>query len=430
MKLKRLPDDFRVEELADFAPGGSGDFALYRLVKRGIGSLEAIDAVCRRWKIARQRLACCGLKDRHAQTSQFVSIQRGPRRGLRQTNLELDYLGQIDRAVVPGDIRGNRFQIVVRSLTDRDVAAACAALDHVVRDGLPNYFDDQRFGSVGESGEFIGQAWIRGDWQRTLWLALAEPNPLDRSRDRDEKRVLREHWGDWAACKAKLFSKKGTGVFCRNGPEGAVHKRLPSPFSQRCQVVAHLAERADDFRGALTRIGADERSLYLAAFQSHLWNRLLAAYIERLVPASQLASVRLKLGDVPFFTALDATQRAALVGMELPLPSARMHLEDGPVKEFVDRTLAELGLAMREIRVKYPRDSFFSKGWRPAVFRVAALAYQAGADELYADRAKLSVQFDLPRGSYATILIKRVTIAAGRDDGPATADSDAPHENE
>ena len=32
------------------------------------------------------------------------------------------------------------------------------------------YFDDQRFGSVGESGEFIGRAWCLGNYERALWL--------------------------------------------------------------------------------------------------------------------------------------------------------------------------------------------------------------------------------------------------------------------
>jgi tRNA pseudouridine13 synthase len=34
---------------------------------------------------------------------------------------------------------------------------------------------------------------------------------------------------------------------------------------------------------------------------------------------------------------------------------------------------------------------------------------QASADELYAGRQKLCLAFDLPRGAYATILVKRVT---------------------
>ena len=41
MKQKSLPEDFRVEELTDFAPT-EGPYAFYRLTKRGLGTPEAI----------------------------------------------------------------------------------------------------------------------------------------------------------------------------------------------------------------------------------------------------------------------------------------------------------------------------------------------------------------------------------------------------
>jgi tRNA pseudouridine13 synthase len=64
---------------------------------------------------------------------------------------------------------------------------------------------------------------------------------------------------------------------------------------------------------------------------------------------------------------------------------------------------------LREIRIRYPRDSFFSKGWRRAVFHVRHLTYEVEPDELYPPKKKIILQFDLPRGSYATILVKRIT---------------------
>jgi tRNA pseudouridine13 synthase len=54
--------------------------------------------------------------------------------------------------------------------------------------------------------------------------------------------------------------------------------------------------------------------------------------------------------------------------------------------------------------VKYPRDSFFSKGERQATIRIREVSQTAGLDELYPRRHKLHLAFDLPRGSYATIL--------------------------
>jgi hypothetical protein len=49
MKVKQRPEDFFVEELTDVAPADRGDFALYRLDKRGWSTPDAMAAVRRRW---------------------------------------------------------------------------------------------------------------------------------------------------------------------------------------------------------------------------------------------------------------------------------------------------------------------------------------------------------------------------------------------
>src|SRR5262245_30008066 len=108
--------------------------------------------IVERWKIERRRISYGGLKDRHALTRQFITIERGPRQALKQSSFELNYLGQAPRPFGPKDIRANRFKIVMRDLAPQGVNHARTALDEVARDGLPNYFDDQRFGSLGESG--------------------------------------------------------------------------------------------------------------------------------------------------------------------------------------------------------------------------------------------------------------------------------------
>ena len=48
MKLKRLPEDFQVEELTDVAPTEDGPYAFYRLEKEGWTSPDALDTVRRR----------------------------------------------------------------------------------------------------------------------------------------------------------------------------------------------------------------------------------------------------------------------------------------------------------------------------------------------------------------------------------------------
>src|SRR4051812_45860714 len=106
MKLKRLPEDFQVAEEISLRPDG-GPFALYRLTKQSLSTLEAIDAIARRWKLPRQKIAFAGLKDKHALTSQYMTILAGPRRGWSESNLSVEYIGQVTRAIHASAILSN-----------------------------------------------------------------------------------------------------------------------------------------------------------------------------------------------------------------------------------------------------------------------------------------------------------------------------------
>ncbi len=225
MKVKCRPEDFRVEELAEPRLDG-GPFSLYRLEKQSIGTPEAIDAICRAWRLRREAVGIGGLKDRHAVTTQFVSIEAGPRRPLAQKSFSLIYLGQTSREFTSKDILANRFEIVLRDLAASEAEAVVRELPSAIADGVPNYFDDQRFGSVGESGDFIARPWCLGDYERTLWLAIAEANEHDPGDVRDEKRVLRDGWGDWQKCRRQAVRPLTRAIFER------------------------LCQRPDDFRGA------------------------------------------------------------------------------------------------------------------------------------------------------------------------------------
>lgn len=383
MKIKSLPDDFQVEEQSARVAQG-GPYALYRLTKHNLGTPEAIDAVCRRWNLHRQAISVGGLKDRHATTVQWLTIDHGPRRDLAQTNFRLDYQGQTDRPFDSKDIAANAFSIVLRDMALQDTVTLEQSLAELTQSGVPNYFDQQRFGSVGESGDFVARPWCLGDYERAVWLAVAEANPHDRPRQRTEKATLRDHWGDWATCRTAVREPPGR------------------------DVVAHLAARPDDFRGAITRVPAELRSLYLAAFQSELWNRMLTVWLRGHCRPDQLANVPGLSEPLPAPVRLEAEQFAQLRTMQLPLPTARTHLEPGPIESLARMVLEPLGLEWRQLRVKYPRDSFFSKGDRSALFFPEGMEHRVEADEVYPGRRKVTLRFRLPRGCYATMILKRI----------------------
>src|SRR5436190_22514132 len=95
MHIKQKPEDFRVEEISAIKPIDAGDFTVYRLEKRGWTTHDALDIIRRRWKLDARRLSYGGLKDRHAETVQYLTIHHGPERKLTHTNLQLTYLGRV-----------------------------------------------------------------------------------------------------------------------------------------------------------------------------------------------------------------------------------------------------------------------------------------------------------------------------------------------
>src|SRR5580704_10804395 len=94
MKVKQRPEDFQVEELTSATAGEQGEFAFYRLDKTGWTTPDALSAIRRRWQIDHRRLSYGGLKDRHAVTSQYLTIFRGPKRNLSHERITVTYLGQ------------------------------------------------------------------------------------------------------------------------------------------------------------------------------------------------------------------------------------------------------------------------------------------------------------------------------------------------
>ncbi len=386
MKIKQQPNDFQVEELTTVAPS-NGPYALYRLEKRGWSTLDALAAVRRRWRLEPRRLSYGGLKDRHAATVQYLTIFHGPRRNLHHHDIVVQYLGQVAAPYTSRDIRANRFHLILRDLPPDTRPLLSERLALLARQGVPNYFDDQRFGSVvGTGGEFIARLLVQGRFEEALHLALTAPYEYDRAPQKEEKRLVAEHWGDWQRLKDML------------------------PRSHARSLIDYLRLHPSDFRGAVARLRPELRGLYLSAYQSHLWNCMLARWLRAHLRPEQWRPIELRLGIVPFHQNVDAEQLQELAALQLPLPSARLKLEeDDPRAELVRAVLAEEGLELRQMQIKGIREMFFSRGERAALCLPRDLRHEFAPDENHRGRDKLILDFELPRGSYATLLVKAIT---------------------
>jgi len=390
MKVKSRPDDFRVEELPTVKVHAQGRFRFYRLTKRGIGTPEALQHIRRRWNLPESAIAQGGLKDKHAETIQYFSIAAGPGATIDEPGLHVEPIGFLNAPYGPEGFKGNRFTIRLRDLTKDKAEKIRGELDRIVAEGVPNYFDDQRFGSVGTSGEFIIHAWLKDDFEKALKLALAEPYAFDRPNVRREKDLLNTHWGDWPKLKAEL--DKGNTR----------------------SIVSYLCDHPVDFRGAFVRLRRDMRRLYVSAYQSHLFNEILAAWIVKLVPGENVWMSRFKTGPRPIWHGLSPELVETVTRARLTLPCVRnTEPLEGPEGEAVKDVLARSGLEWRTLRIKKMDDVFFSKGDRAAAVRPEVGNCTIQPDDLNEGRRMARLLFELPRGAYATLIIKSLQAAVG-----------------
>ncbi|HXX94757.1 MAG TPA: tRNA pseudouridine(13) synthase TruD, partial [Planctomycetota bacterium] len=187
-------------------------------------------------------------------------------------------------------------------------------------------------------------------------------------------------WGDWEGLRKDL------------------------PPSVERTVADYLSHHPGAFGFAFELLDQNLRILYVAAYQSWLWNRTLADLLRKLPGAFE---VDYQAGRHVFYGELDPSTHDRLAELSIPLMTPTQTYE-GEARESMDRILREEKVEPRMFRLKKLRKTFFGKGMREAIVAPAGLRSSSGSDELNPGRRKLVLSFELPKGSYATLLVKRL----------------------
>ena len=155
--LKQLNEDFVVTELPLQLPSGQGEHVWLDVQKNGANTAYVAQQLAAAAGVQPFDVGYAGLKDRHAVTRQWFSLYlpKGQAPDLTQLqHPEFQVLGQSRhvKKLRPGDLRGNRFRILLREVHG-DRAAIEANLQAIAAQGVPNYFGAQRFGFDGANVE-------------------------------------------------------------------------------------------------------------------------------------------------------------------------------------------------------------------------------------------------------------------------------------
>ncbi|TAL08934.1 MAG: tRNA pseudouridine(13) synthase TruD [Porticoccaceae bacterium] len=150
-RLRALPEDFQVEELlpAEFAFTGTGEHLCLLIRKRGENTRWVARQLAASTGVAEPDVGYCGLKDRHALTTQWFSVPTAAAAApdLGALDAEVLELRRHRTKLRRGEHAANRFLIRLR-----DVEGERTAIEQrlaVIARGVPNYFGAQRFGIDG-----------------------------------------------------------------------------------------------------------------------------------------------------------------------------------------------------------------------------------------------------------------------------------------
>ncbi|MEJ2455961.1 MAG: tRNA pseudouridine(13) synthase TruD [Candidatus Thiodiazotropha sp.] len=148
--MRQSADDFRVDEVLGFEPDGDGEHVLLHLRKRDTNTNWLAGQLARFAGIPSREVSYAGLKDRHAVTSQWFSLRLAGKpepdwSALDSERVELLAVHRHRRKLRRGALRGNRFLILLRGVTG-DPQDLDQRLQRLRREGMPNYFGEQRFG--------------------------------------------------------------------------------------------------------------------------------------------------------------------------------------------------------------------------------------------------------------------------------------------
>ena len=155
-RIKQRSEDFRVRELlCDGVLRPSGEWRVFRVIKRKLTSLEAAARLAELAGVAAGDVSMAGMKDRQGVTVQHMALRGGRDVSWRDERLRIEEVGCTDAPLTSEASSGNSFEIVVRGLDRVEIERMRTNVPLVREQGVVNYFDDQRFGNPRH-----GQGWI------------------------------------------------------------------------------------------------------------------------------------------------------------------------------------------------------------------------------------------------------------------------------
>jgi tRNA pseudouridine13 synthase len=392
-KIKERAEDFLVEELPLYAPCGEGEHLYLYVQKQGTATTDVIRRLAKVCNVRQGDVGYAGLKDKHAITRQHFSVRLpDPSQDaallpqVEYANLKVLWAQRHTNKLRRGHLAGNRFVIYLRQVDPAAVVRARQLVQLLEQRGVPNFLGEQRFGYKQDNHE-LGRLLLRGQWDELLAQLLGRPT------EPDSTRAGREAFerGDYAGALAAW-------------PRYLRHERR----------ALDLLRQGRSAREAVLGLDEYQRQFLISSLQSAMFNRVL----DRRLRDGEFD--RLLLGDLAYkhdSSAVFLVDAAAAeednrpggrvekreVSPSGPMCGAKMAQPTGAAAEAEARVLRDFDLSVADfVNAKHaPSDG----SRRPLRTFITNPDVSAGGDQ-YGPYIRLA--FDLPRGSFATIVLREI----------------------
>lgn len=148
--IRQQAEHFQVEEVLPFEPSGDGGHVCLQIQKTAENTDWLAKQLARFAGVAPVAVGYAGLKDRHAVTTQWFSINLEGHDEPDWAAFETETIKIIrqtrhNKKLKKGVLAGNHFKLCLTSLSG-DKAVFERSLQLIQQQGVPNYFAEQRFG--------------------------------------------------------------------------------------------------------------------------------------------------------------------------------------------------------------------------------------------------------------------------------------------
>jgi tRNA pseudouridine13 synthase len=350
-------------------------YPLYILEKQDIDSNHALFEIERELHM---RFRVMGIKDAKAVTTQYAGMERvmrNPPAELRSRHTRLTLKGFTKHPLEKRFLAGNKFEIKIYNVRSSDLSSFVPQISKV-----GNFYGLQRFGSERLVTHLVGREIVKRNFIQAVELLLSYTTEFDTQMSRE----IRNRCADPRNYRQVL-------------------KMLPRGMDIERQVLSALVAGRNAI-AALRAVPIMIRRLFVQAYQAYIFNRCLSRAIMRGEDLLQPQT-----GDLCFEMEGPATFGRIIKynpnSKTKLVPAIRMAgytFQPGKGRfENITRAI------LQEEEVVAPKDFYIKE--------MQELSHQGGfrqaplwCTDFWYERDPLRVSFKLPKGSYATTLLREI----------------------